>query len=142
MKRKIGLLACLTMFSMLLWAAPDDICGVWIDDNKEGKTEFYKIAPGKYEAKLVWLAKSVDSKGQPLRDKRNSDKSQRNDLLIGKKVMRMDWSDKDQCYILHHAYDPKLGMTGTGKMWVKGDVMTIKAGKWGIRVTRTMDRVK
>ena len=128
--------------STAIWAKPDDICGVWIDDNKDGKTEFYKISPNKYEAKLIWLAKSVDDEGKPLRDKRNPDKSKRNDLLIGQIVMKMDWNDEEQCYILHYAYDPKWGMTGTGKMWVNGDVMTIKAGKWGIRVTRTMNRIK
>ena len=142
MRRKIGFVVLFGLLTMSLWAKPDDICGIWIDDNKDGKTEFYKIAPNKYEAKLIWLAKSVDSDGKPLRDKRNPDKSKRNDLLIGQKVMKMDWDAKEQCYILHYAYDPKWGMTGSGRMWVKGDVMTIKAGKWGIRVTRTMDRVK
>ncbi|MBQ2026141.1 MAG: DUF2147 domain-containing protein [Paludibacteraceae bacterium] len=142
MKRKIGLLTLLGVFCLTIWANPDDICGVWLDDNKDGKTLFYKKAEGKYEAQLIWLADSLDSSGKPLRDKRNPDKAQRNDLLIGKNVMQMDWSEEEQCYILHYAYDPKWGMTGTGKMWVKGDVMTIKAGKWGIRVTRTMDRVE
>ena len=142
MKQKIALLACFLAAAMAIKANPDAICGVWIDDNKDGKTLFFKKAPGKYEATLVWLADSLDSKGNPLRDRKNPDKAQRNDLLIGKKVMEMDWDEKEQCYVLHYAYDPKWGMTGTGKMWVKGDVMTIKAGKWGIRVTRTMDRVK
>lgn len=142
MRRKLGLLAFLGCFSLFIWAKPDDICGVWIDDNKDGKTEFYKVSPGKYEAKLVWLADSLDRKGNPLCDKRNSDKDLRDRPLIGIKVMQMDWDEEEQCYILHYAYDPKLGMSGSGKMWVKGDVMTIKAGKWGIRVTRTMDRVK
>jgi hypothetical protein len=56
--------------------------------------------------------------------------------------MQVEWDEAEQCYILHQAYDPKWGMTGSGKIWVKDDVMTIKAGKWGIRVTRTMDRMK
>lgn len=142
MKRKIGLFIGLSLFCMSIWAGQDDICGVWMDDNKDGKTEFYKIAPGKYEAKLIWLADSLDSKGNPLRDRRNFDRDLRDRLLIGIKVMQMDWDEEEQCYILHYAYDPKLGMSGSGKMWVKGDLMTIKAGKWGIRVTRTMDRVK
>ena len=98
-----------------VWANPDAICGIWIDDNKDGKTEFYKISQGKYEAKLVWLADSLDNKGNPLRDRKNPDKSKRNDLLIGQKVMEMDWDEKEKCYILHYAYDPKWGMSGTGK---------------------------
>lgn len=142
MKRKIALLCLLSMNVIAVWANPDAICGIWIDDNKDGKTEFYKISQGKYEAKLVWLADSLDNKGNPLRDRKNPDKSKRNDLLIGQKVMEMDWDEKEKCYILHYAYDPKWGMSGTGKMWVNKDVMTIKAGKWGISVTRTMDRVK
>ena len=140
--RKFILLLMLAGLSTAIWAKPDDICGVWLDDNKDGKTEFYKVAPNKYEAKLIWLAKSVDSDGKPLLDKKNPDKSQRSRELIGQKVMEMDWDEKEKCYILHYAYDPKWGMSGTGKMWVNKDVMTIKAGKWGIRVTRTMDRVK
>lgn len=140
--RKFILLLMLAGLSTAIWAKPDDICGVWLDDNKDGKTEFYKVAPNKYEAKLIWLAKSVDSDGKPLLDKKNPDKSQRSRELVGQIVMKLDWSEKEQCYILHYAYDPKWGMSGTGKMWVKGDVMTIKAGKWGISVTRTMDRVK
>ncbi len=140
--RKILFLSICLLSTLSIWAAPDDICGVWLDDNKDGKTEFYKVAPNKYEAKLIWLAKSVDSHGKPLKDARNPDKSLRDRPLIGQIVMKMDWDANEQCYILHYAYDPKWGMTGTGKMWVKGDVMTIKAGKWGIRVTRTMDRVK
>ncbi len=140
--RKFIFLTIGCMAASWMLAAQDDICGVWLDDNKDGKTLFYKKSEGKYEAQLIWLADSLDNNGNPLRDRRNPDKSQRNDLLIGKTVMQMDWSEEEQCYILHHAYDPKWGMTGTGKMWVNGDVMTIKAGKWGIRVTRTMDRVK
>ncbi|MBO7160094.1 MAG: DUF2147 domain-containing protein [Paludibacteraceae bacterium] len=140
--RKFILLLMLAGLSTAIWAKPDDICGVWLDDNKDGKTEFYKVAPNKYEAKLIWLAKSADKDGKPLLDTKNPEKSQRNRPLIGQVVMKMDWDEKEQCYILHYAYDPKWGMTGTGKMWVKGNLMTIKAGKWGIRVTRTMDRVK
>ncbi|MEE0972696.1 MAG: DUF2147 domain-containing protein [Paludibacteraceae bacterium] len=142
MKMKVGMIALLSILSLKLLANSDAICGVWMDDNKEGKTLFYKVSPDKYEAKLVWLKDSVDSKGKPLLDTRNPDKEKRSTPRVGLKVMQVEWDEAEQCYILHQAYDPKWGMTGSGKIWVKDDVMTIKAGKWGIRVTRTMDRVK
>jgi hypothetical protein len=66
MKMKVGMIALLSILSLKLFANSDAICGVWMDDNKEGKTLFYKVSPDKYEAKLVWLKDSVDSKGQPL----------------------------------------------------------------------------
>ena len=142
MIQKSFVLGLLMFVSVLAHAGKNDVVGFWIDDNKDGIVEFYATSDSTFEARLRWLKEPNDSKGNPLLDNHNPDKKLRSRKRMGIVTMTLLWNAKESCYELLKAYDPKFGMSGSGRIWVNGNVMTIKAGKFGIRVKRTMTRVK
>ncbi|MBO4370424.1 MAG: DUF2147 domain-containing protein [Paludibacteraceae bacterium] len=142
MIQKSFLLGLLLLASVSVYAGKNDIVGYWLDDNKDGIVEFYATTDSTFEARLRWLKQPNDANGRPLLDRHNPDKSLRTRKVMGIVTMIVRWNKAEQCYELLKAYDPKFGLSGTGRIWVNGNDMTIKAGKFGIRVKRAMARVK
>lgn len=142
MKRVLFLFISTICITNIL-ASEDDIIGVWEPIEKDGKTEIYKLESGEFQGKIVWLAEPYDSEGKPMTDKKNFSRSKRNVPLMGLVVLKEIYYDAEEgCYTVEYAYEPQMGMSGSGKIWVEGDKLTIKAGKLGITKTRKMERVK
>lgn len=123
------------------YAAGDEILGVWIDSKKEGATEFVKCEDGSYVGKLVWSEKTAN--GEDVKDRKNPDKSLRSNSILGTVVMKNITYDKSQCrWNMPWAYDPTLGMVGSGYITLNKDgQLVVKGSKWGITVTRILQRV-
>lgn len=134
----IGMLFSATLVAN---AAGDDIIGVWIDDSQEAKTEFFKCEDGTYVAKLVWTVK--DKGDKPLKDRKNPDKSLRDNPLVGTVVMKqMTYDSAKKQWDMPWAYDPSWGMTGSGYIRLNEEgQLVVKGSKWGITVTRILTRV-
>jgi len=133
-----------TLLTLSVWAAPDDIIGVWMEDKGTGKTEFYKVGNNKYKAKCAWLKNNVDKEGGPMRDRKNPNKSLRSQYIVGSHVMDLTYNPEKKRYNMDWAYDPSMGLAvdDSGYMTVSGDTITIKAGWAFIRVTKHMYREK
>ena len=122
-------------------AGEDDIIGIWIDDKQEAKTEFTKCEDGSYVGKLIWTVK--DKGDKPLKDRKNPDRSLRDNPLVGTVVMKgITYDSAKKQWDMPWAYDPSLGMTGSGyiKLGEQGQLV-VKGSKWGITVTRELTRV-
>lgn len=121
-------------------AGEDDILGVWIDDKEEAKTEFVKNADGSFIAKLVWTIKADD--GKELKDRKNPDRSLRDNPLIGTVVMKDVTYDSDKArWEMPWAYDPSWGMVGSGYIRLNDEgQLEVKGSKWGITVTRKLTK--
>lgn len=124
------------------FAGANDIVGIWMDDEKEGKTEYYMADDGKFHANCVWLAKNKEKDGSPLKDKKNPDKTKRQRAVVGTEVMIVSYEPEKNRYKMDWAYDPSWGLAvkNSGYITIKGDTMTIKAGWAFIKVTRKMTR--
>lgn len=87
----------------------DRILGKWLNEEKDGKVEIYKIGD-KYFGKLVWLKNPNNEDGTPKLDKENPDdelkKRPLQDLQLLKDFVYDDdeWEDGE-------IYDPKSGNT-------------------------------
>ena len=144
MKKGLSLLFLLVCSALALYAGGDDIVGVWLDDEGNGKTEYVSAGDGVYKAKCVWLAKDKEKDGSPLKDKKNPDKSKRQQTVVGADVMTVTYEPEKGRYKMDWAYDPSWGLAvkNSGYITVKGDTMTIKAGWAVIKVTKRMTRCK
>lgn len=60
----------------------DDILGVYYTRNKDSKVQIFKQG-NMYFGKVLWLKTSVDERGKPLLDQKNSDLSLRVKPLVG-----------------------------------------------------------
>jgi uncharacterized protein (DUF2147 family) len=60
----------------------DKIIGVWLNDDKTAKIEFFK-AGSSYSGKIVWLAQPYNDNGNPRIDKNNPDPNKRNRKISG-----------------------------------------------------------
>jgi uncharacterized protein (DUF2147 family) len=95
------------------------IVGKWLSEDKEGITEIYEQA-GKFYGKIVWLKKSTDDKGLPLKDTENPTPKLRQrpllDLIVVNNLLynNKEWSKGS-------VYDPKSGKTYTCKIWLSNE---------------------
>jgi uncharacterized protein (DUF2147 family) len=103
----------------------DRILGKWLNEEKDGKVEIYKIGD-KYFGKLVWLKNPNNEDGTPKLDKENPDdelkKRPLQDLELLKDFVYDDdeWEDGE-------IYDPKSGNTYSCYMEFESkDVLKIK----------------
>ena len=75
---------------MFIFSQENDICGVWLEEQKRSHIEIYKNTDGFYEGKIVWLIEPFEKNGDVKRDKENPDKDLRNtplkELVIIKKL--------------------------------------------------------
>lgn len=145
MKKKLIFVFLMVCGALASYAGGDDIIGVWLDVEKTGKTEFLGISDdGKYHANCVWLAKDKEKDGSPLKDKKNPDKTKRQNTVVGTEVMILTYEPEKDRYKMDWAYDPSWGLAvkNSGYITVKGDTMTVKAGWAFIKVTRRLTRCK
>ncbi len=118
--------ACLAVFFLALPAfsatGPDEITGVWLNEEKDANIEIYKCAD-KYCGKLVWLLNPLypaDSKegapGTPKLDHNNPDKELRKTPLQGLEIVKGMTFARGNKWEDGTVYDPKNGKTYSAKL--------------------------
>ena len=90
---------------------PDDIIGIWLNQEATGKIQVYKVGD-KYFGKLVWLREPNDKiTGKPRTDIENPDAKLKNVPLIGLVNLKdFIFNGKDE-WSKGTIYDPKNGKT-------------------------------
>ena len=90
---------------------PDDVVGVWLNQEATGKVQIYKEGE-KFYGKLVWLRTPLDSlTGKPRTDKENPDPKMKSNPLIGLVNLKdFTFNGKDE-WSGGSIYDPKNGKT-------------------------------
>jgi uncharacterized protein (DUF2147 family) len=115
-------------------AAPvSPIAGVWIDHTGRGAVE---ITPcGKSLCgRIVWTKDTVDSKGQPLRDANNPDRSKRSQPICGLQIIGGLEPQRDGSWDSGWIYDPEKGEQYSLELTLlKPDILQIK-GYLGIKM--------
>jgi uncharacterized protein (DUF2147 family) len=107
---------------------PDDILGIWFNEEKTSKVEIFKT--GKlYFAKIVWLKEPNDKvTGKPRVDNLNPDVKLQKTPLLGLVIMKNFVFDGKDEWEDGTIYDPKKGKTyscymsfeGPGKLKIHG----------------------
>jgi len=90
---------------------PEDINGIWFNEEKTSKVQIYQVGT-KFFAKIVWLKDPLDkATGKPRVDNLNPDVKQRSVPLMGLVILKNlvfngedEWKDGS-------IYDPKNGKT-------------------------------
>jgi uncharacterized protein (DUF2147 family) len=117
---------CCAMILFLAAAAfassPDDILGVWNNEEKDAKIEIFKCGEG-YCGRIVWLREpdyptgSTEGKsGTPKLDRNNPDPSLRTKPVMGLEIVRDFVFSGDGLWTKGTVYDPKNGKIYSGKM--------------------------
>lgn len=96
----------LSLISTSLYAQ-DEICGIWLNQDQQTKIEITRTNDT-YTGTIVWLKRPTDKHGEPLRDKKNPDRSLRDRPIMGLELL--------------------TGITYTQAHW-EGDIYTPKRGK-------------
>ncbi|WP_024510619.1 DUF2147 domain-containing protein [Bradyrhizobium sp. ARR65] len=70
-------------------ATPSDPSGTWLTEDGRARirVEHCGVAPERICGYIVWMKEAVDTKGQPLRDKRNPDPAKRARALLGHQLI-------------------------------------------------------
>lgn len=89
-------------------SAQDDITGIWLNADGNGKIEIYEQG-GTCHGKLVWLSEPHDRNGQPKKDRNNPDKKLRDREMIGVHLLS-DLTYTDGVWS-GEIYSPKRGKT-------------------------------
>lgn len=90
---------------------PDDIIGVWLNEEATGKIQIYK-EKDKYFGKLVWLREPIDkATGLPKSDKENPNPSLQSAPVIGLVNLKDFTFDGKEEWSGGTIYDPKNGKT-------------------------------
>ena len=103
-------------------ASPDDIVGVWDNQEKDAKIEIFKCGE-KYCGKIVWLkdpdyppGSKEGMPGTPKLDHKNPKPELRKVPVIGLEIMHDFIFAGDDTWKGGKVYDPKSGNTYSGKM--------------------------
>lgn len=113
-----------TLIASTAWSQnPDDILGVWYNQEKTGKVEIFK-SNGKYFGKIVWL-KEPNRDGKPKLDRENEDESLRTRPVLGLQILN-DFVFDDDEWEDGTIYDPKNGETYSCVITKEGDKLNVR----------------
>ncbi|HBH22622.1 MAG TPA: DUF2147 domain-containing protein [Cytophagales bacterium] len=123
MKQVLALLIFVLGIQLTTAAAPDDILGIWFNEEKDAKIEIYE-KNGKFFGKIVWHSTGDDV--DPY-DSENPDPELRKRKKMGMVVLK-DFEYDDGEYEEGTIYDPKNGKTydcimklqDDGSLYVRG----------------------
>lgn len=132
------------LFSFLICffsaVAQNQIIGKWLSEDKQAITEIYE-QNGKFFGNINWLKKPTDENGEAYKDAANTDKSKRNQPIIGLVVLS-DFSFQNNEWKGGIAYDPKSGKSFNCKLWLADNNKLKVKGYWGIlNYTETWTKV-
>lgn len=85
----------------------DDIVGIWLSSNGQGKIQIYKEGD-QYFGKLYWMKEPNGPKGNPKLDVNNPDPSLRNKPLLGSVILKHFKYDDGE-WSGGRIYDPQNG---------------------------------
>jgi len=112
----------LSITAAALASSPDDILGVWNNEEKDAKIEIFKCGD-RYCGRIVWLREpeypsgSTDGKpGTPKLDRHNPDPGLRTKPVMGLQIVRDFVPSGAGLWTNGTVYDPKNGKTYSGKM--------------------------
>jgi uncharacterized protein (DUF2147 family) len=115
-------LALLLCGARALAAQPDDIVGVWLNEEQDARIELARCGP-KYCGTIVWLKEplyAADSDegapGTPKTDRNNPDPALRTAPIVGLRIARDFAYAGDNVWDGGEVYDPDNGKTYSGKM--------------------------
>lgn len=111
--KKFLLALCLLVGFHSFAQKPDDLVGVWFNEEKDGKVEVFKKADGTYSGKIVWVKNDFNEDGsKPKRDRKNPDEKLRNRVLSGLVILNgLRWDASDKEWEGGQIYDTKSGKT-------------------------------
>lgn len=128
--KKILFLFISLLFSALFVSAQntnkaDDIIGIWLSENKNGKVEIYK-AGNKYYGKLIWGKTMYEADGiTSKKDVKNSDASLRGRKLKDL-IILTDFVFEDNVWTDGKIYDPQAGKLYSCTMKLKANTLNIR----------------
>jgi uncharacterized protein (DUF2147 family) len=106
-------------------AAPDQLCGTWLNQEGDAKLEIYQKGET-FEARIVWL-KEPEVAGKPKLDKNNPDPSLRERPTMGLVILRgLHKTEDPNLYKGGRIYDPKNGKTYNCRITRKGDKLALR----------------
>lgn len=97
----------------------DDVVGLWLTHNKDGKIEVYKKG-NRYFGKVRWGVTVYDKNGNLTKDVKNPDKNLREQTLLGLNVLKNFTFNGEDTWEGGSVYDPTTGKTYKCLMKVKG----------------------
>lgn len=131
----IGLLVFMGQ-SML---AQDDMKGTWWAEKDKVKVEVYEKRPGVLAGKIVWMARTTDKKGNPFTDKKNPDKSLRDQPMMG--LHLLDNITEKEGEWTGTIYSPQRGKSMNVTLEPNGsDKLDLNVSVMGMSRTRTWIR--
>ncbi len=128
--KKILFLIISILFSTLSLSAQntnkaDDIIGIWLSENKNGKVEIYK-AGKKYYGKLIWGKTMYEADGTTSKkDVKNLDASLRTRKLKDL-IILTDFVFEDNVWTDGKIYDPQAGKLYSCTMKLKVNTLNIR----------------
>jgi uncharacterized protein (DUF2147 family) len=118
----IVLFAFATLPSALLAIGPDDVLGVWLNEEKDAQIEIMKCGE-KYCGKVVWLKEpnypegsAEGVAGSPRLDHNNPEPSLRKQPILGLQILHDFGYVSRNRWASGKVYDPKNGKTYRGAM--------------------------
>jgi uncharacterized protein (DUF2147 family) len=124
----LGILFLATLFlavRMKGFAQSDPVERLWYNEERTAKIQVYKAVDGRFYGKIVWLKEPLRD-GRPKIDINNSDKSKRNDPILGLLILKNFKKGSDNHYEDGTIYDPKNGKTYSCKMTLEGDKLNVR----------------
>lgn len=101
----LGILFCTSLLAAT--SSADDIIGIWLSSNGQGKIQIYKEGDH-YFGKLYWMKEPNGPKGNPKLDVNNPDPALRNKPLLGAVILR-NFKHDDGEWNGGRIYDPQNG---------------------------------
>jgi len=99
------------LFPILLFSQSDDICGVWLEEEKQSHIEIYKNLENNYEGKIIWLAEPIDENGEIKKDKENPNKDLRTRNISGLVIIKnLEYLENNK-WANGNIYDARSGKT-------------------------------
>ena len=121
------------MFTSLAIAQKDPIEKTWYNKEKSSKIQIYKATDGKFYGKIVWLKITHDEKGEPRKDKHNSDIDAKQQPLNGLLIIKgFSRAENSIIYEDGTIYDPNSGKKYCGKITFKETELALKGFICGI----------
>lgn len=120
----VTLLLLIFGFSISLQAQTDPIEGVWLNEEKDARIQIYKGRDNKFYGKIIWL-KEPNENGAPKLDKKNPDKKERSQGIVGKIILK-EFEKDDKTYDDGTIYDPQNGKTYDARITYKGNTLALR----------------
>ena len=122
LRARAAALALLLCGARALAAQPDDIVGVWFNEEQDAKIELARCGV-KYCGTIVWLKEPLypagsdeGTPGTPKADRNNPDPARRTAPIIGLRIVHDFVYAGDNVWEDGKVYDPDNGKTYSGKM--------------------------